>query len=288
MGVSTCRPPQKHLEMYGIPTTAEGEAAAAHWVQTVLGSPPPPLMRHCTHVLTALTMARAAARGTPTGAHAAFVEFGVDAVTVSIPRAHPPGFHQHGLASALLGIVRCLNNVVERLHHSSTMYAVLGSTRVASIAVYSAATLPLVAAAAVVAAATVWRVQHGSKWLHGAAVLLVQTACMALLTAALWLMGAIGTWLPAAGLMVAAPAGPLAAALVALMIADGGFRVLVAAAAAGVAAAGRRCCFHEAADAARALYAALLCVVLGGGAAGNWGFALVVGAAVLPPCLLSL
>lgn len=188
------------------------------------------------------------------------------------------------LASALHGVVRCLNNAVERLHHSSTMYVVLSATRVASIAVYAAATVPMIVTAALVAAESARRVPAGA-WVHGAVALLLQLAAMAPLAG---LLSCLVSPLPGAALVVAAPAGPLPVALLALALV-GPWRVPVAIAGAAVSVAARRwCAVAKKADGWLPLYASLLCVVLGGCAAGNWGFGLLVGATVLPSCLMML
>jgi glycosylphosphatidylinositol transamidase len=78
------------------------------------------------------------ARGAPDGAHAAFLEAGVEAVTLSTLRA-PRGSRQVGLearqAAALqLGVaveayLRSLSNLLERLHHSSAFYILLSPQR---------------------------------------------------------------------------------------------------------------------------------------------------------------
>lgn len=293
----TTSSPQKHLAMQGIPTTVEGEAAAIQWLKGLLGNVSALVMRHAAHAVTALTMARNAAQGESSGGHAAFAGYGVDAVTVSIeqaPHQHNNKAalgvkwpHQRALASALHGVVRCLNNAVERLHHSSTMYVLLSASRVASIAVYSTATVPLIATAALVAAGAARKVRCSQEWHHGAVLLLGHMSSMGLLTAGLWVMGML-TMLPGAALVVATPAGPAAVALVALGLVGGtslSTRLAVAGAAAALSAWWRR--FRVAMGAQRALYASVLCVVLGGCAVGNWGFGLLVGAAVLPSSLLS-
>lgn len=102
--------------------------------------------------------ALALARGTPTGSHASFKSYAVDAVTVRVSSrgvptgvptggAHRRGDPGHGVSGedAFLRLgtfaesaVRCSNNLLETLHHSMFYYVMVDDDRFLSIAEYVA------------------------------------------------------------------------------------------------------------------------------------------------------
>lgn len=116
------------------------------------------------------------ASGRPTGAHAPFLQQQVDAATLalhlpaldasadgSVPRGAPPPAlvvaAAHALATAELTL-RTFNNMQERLHHSTALYALLSPDRFVSIASYLAPPGCLLAAAL----AQVRRPPRGAGW----------------------------------------------------------------------------------------------------------------------------
>ena len=102
--------------------------------------------------------ALALARGTPTGSHASFKSYAVDAVTVrvsggGVPTGVPTGVaHRRGdpgrgvsgedaflrLGTFAESAVRCSNNLLETLHHSMFYYVMVDDDRFLSIAEYVA------------------------------------------------------------------------------------------------------------------------------------------------------
>ena len=102
--------------------------------------------------------ALALARGTPTGSHASFKSYAVDAVTVRVSGGGVPtgvptgGAHRRGdpgrgvsgedaflrLGTFAESAVRCSNNLLETLHHSMFYYVMVDDDRFLSIAEYVA------------------------------------------------------------------------------------------------------------------------------------------------------
>eukprot|EP00727_Mastigamoeba_balamuthi_P013846 m51a1_g9084 putative glycosylphosphatidylinositol anchor attachment (628) ;mRNA; f:34272-36281 len=81
------------------------------------------------------------ARGLPSGDHAHFNRRRVDSVTLDLVAADPwhshPGVVTYG--RIVVGTIRCLSNVVERLHQSYFFYLLFGPTKFLSIGEYTVA-----------------------------------------------------------------------------------------------------------------------------------------------------
>ena len=115
------------------------------------------------------------ARGVPTGAHAAFKTFALDAVTLRLgaplgaarddARVTGEAFRQIG--SLLETLARGSNNLIEQLHHSMFYYVMTSDDFFLSIAEYVAPQAAVSAAAAIVAIALATRGGDGDHGDHG-------------------------------------------------------------------------------------------------------------------------
>ena len=115
------------------------------------------------------------ARGVPTGAHAAFKTFALDAVTLRLgaplgaarddARVTGEAFRQIG--SLLETLARGSNNLIEQLHHSMFYYVMTSDDFFLSIAEYVAPQAAVSAAAAIVAIALATRGGDGDDGDHG-------------------------------------------------------------------------------------------------------------------------
>ncbi|EFN58972.1 hypothetical protein CHLNCDRAFT_49782 [Chlorella variabilis] len=126
-------------------------AAAAGWLGL---APPPGTQRYASDLQTLAAFAGQLARGEPTGAHAAFLAHQVDAATLTLrfaAAAEPPAgrgggakaaqraqLAAHTTLTAMEMVLRTFNNLQERLHHSTALYALVSPTRFVSIAAYLA------------------------------------------------------------------------------------------------------------------------------------------------------
>lgn len=131
---------------------AAGAAAAAAGLSSAQAAG-----RHAGELATLAAFAGQLAGGRPTGAHAPFLGMQVDAATLTLhvsalpegapisgggDAAQPPSPQLQaaaasGLAAAEM-VLRTLNNLQERLHHSTALYSLLSSDRFVSIAAYLA------------------------------------------------------------------------------------------------------------------------------------------------------
>ncbi|KAL4423490.1 hypothetical protein ABPG77_003623 [Micractinium sp. CCAP 211/92] len=113
--------------------------------------------RHAAELATLTAFAGQLASGRPTGAHAPFLGMQVDAATLTLHlsalpeappassdggSAQPPSPQLQAAAASVLAavemVLRTLNNLQERLHHSTALYALLSPDRFVSIAAYLA------------------------------------------------------------------------------------------------------------------------------------------------------
>lgn len=107
---------------------------------------------------TMLEMVFAQASGVPNGNHGLFHRFGIEAVTLTgyrkVDRGSPATFYQVG--RVLEGILRSLNNLLERFHQSYFFYLLSATDRYISIGVYIPA-VGLMASTLLLRALAVWR-----------------------------------------------------------------------------------------------------------------------------------
>ena len=107
---------------------------------------------------TMLEMVLAQASGVPNGNHGLFHRFGIEAVTLTgykkVDRGSPATFYQVG--RVLEGILRSLNNLLERFHQSYFFYLLSATDRYISIGVYIPA-VGLMASTLLLRALAVWR-----------------------------------------------------------------------------------------------------------------------------------
>lgn len=113
--------------------------------------------RHAAELATLTAFSGQLASGRPTGAHAPFLCMQVDAATLTLHlsalpeappassdggSAQPPSPQLQAAAASVLAaveiVLRTLNNLQERLHHSTALYALLSPDRFVSIAAYLA------------------------------------------------------------------------------------------------------------------------------------------------------
>ncbi|XP_034236493.1 glycosylphosphatidylinositol anchor attachment 1 protein [Thrips palmi] len=107
---------------------------------------------------TMLEMVFAQASGVPNGNHGLFHRFGIEAVTLTgyrkVDRGSPATFYQVG--RVLEGILRSLNNLLERFHQSYFFYLLSATDRYISIGIYIPA-VGLMASTLLLRALAVWR-----------------------------------------------------------------------------------------------------------------------------------
>lgn len=107
---------------------------------------------------TMAEMVCAQASGVPNGNHGLFHRFGIEAVTLTgyrkVDRGSPATFYQVG--RVLEGILRSLNNLLERFHQSYFFYLLSATDRYISIGVYIPA-VGLMASTLLLRALAVWR-----------------------------------------------------------------------------------------------------------------------------------
>ncbi|MED6220233.1 hypothetical protein PIB30_042959 [Stylosanthes scabra] len=96
--------------------------------------------------------------GVPTGPHGAFRDYQIDAITVEIsPKVSPAKMNRHidfilRYGRLIEGVVRSVNNLLEKFHHSYFLYLMTGPSKFVSVGYYMipfallAAPLPIVAA----------------------------------------------------------------------------------------------------------------------------------------------
>ncbi|GAB4818053.1 hypothetical protein N2152v2_005099 [Parachlorella kessleri] len=147
----------------GFPTTVGGQAhisVATTWLPTLLGARGSPVgtagssnapasmssrdnwdgdgwaVRYAASLAHAVAFTAQQAAGGASGPHAAFLDEGIDAVTLSVgaPDAAPAGREDDAIIMACLagleGLARTLSNLEERLHHASQLYLLTSPTRV--------------------------------------------------------------------------------------------------------------------------------------------------------------
>lgn len=132
---------------------AVGASAAAAGLTTASGA-----RRYAAELATLSAFSAQLASGRPTGPHAPFLGMQVDAATLTLQLSALPGEPPSGsgsggaapqpspqlqaaAASVLAAtemVLRTLNNLQERLHHSTALYALLSPDRFVSIAAYLA------------------------------------------------------------------------------------------------------------------------------------------------------
>ncbi|KAK1438815.1 hypothetical protein QVD17_04626 [Tagetes erecta] len=98
------------------------------------------------------------ALGVPTGSHGAFRDYQVDAITIEFPlklssinRGRQTEFLLEG-GRLIEGVVRCVNNLLEKFHQSFFLYLLTSSNKFISVGVYMIAFLLLLAPLPVLAA----------------------------------------------------------------------------------------------------------------------------------------
>lgn len=170
------------------------------------------------------------ARGAPDGAHAAFLEAGVEAVTLSTLRA-PRGSRQTGLEARQAGVLqlgvaveayfRSLSNLLERLHHSSAFYILLSPRRFVHAGVFMSFAAGPPAALMLTAAGCALRGNGGTQpppcrgdWSLGCKMAAAMHAAggvagMLLLMRTPACNTAVALLLPCAGVLVTMPRRPL-------------------------------------------------------------------------------
>eukprot|EP00051_Salpingoeca_urceolata_P014908 m.190364 g.190364 ORF g.190364 m.190364 type:complete len:615 (+) comp18228_c0_seq3:67-1911(+) len=94
--------------------------------------------------------------GQPTGAHGVFLSYSIDAVTIkTIGTNHRLGSRCQGVGQAVEGLLRVLNNISQKLHHSHFFYVLLHNGQFLAHGDYLAP-LGLVGAALVLLGASLW------------------------------------------------------------------------------------------------------------------------------------
>lgn len=117
-----------------------------------------PVSEYVEGTATLASSLYAQALGVPTGSHGAFRDYQIDAVTLSIsPKALP---YNSGKRSEFLlrsgrlieGIIRSVNNLLEKFHQSFFLYLLTGPSKFVSVGIYMIAFALLIAPLPVVAA----------------------------------------------------------------------------------------------------------------------------------------
>jgi hypothetical protein len=150
---------KRNLDYFtGLPAGLDVGGAPAHHAQRA----PTGAAAWMEQAATGLAFAARLAGGRPSGAHAALLRRGVDAVTVTLRRGAGEGggggnpaaleqTAQFGLTAAEMVLHTC-NNLEERLHHSAALYALVSADRYASVGACMAAPACLLLAALLQAA----------------------------------------------------------------------------------------------------------------------------------------
>ncbi|GLI60072.1 hypothetical protein VaNZ11_002103 [Volvox africanus] len=144
------------------------QRALATWLESVMPDgllTPHALRSYSRRLLTGLQFSWHQAVGLPSASHAAFKDFMVDAATVRLIQRNGPSFpsgrvdeqqlHHRALilSSSLELTLRSLNNLVERVHHSSFLYVLTDHDRYVSVERY---VLPAVALAVAIQLQAAW------------------------------------------------------------------------------------------------------------------------------------
>ncbi|KAL2894466.1 Glycosylphosphatidylinositol anchor attachment 1 protein [Bienertia sinuspersici] len=117
-----------------------------------------PVSEYVEGTATLASSLYAQALGVPTGSHGAFRDYQIDAVTLVIsPKASPYNLGKRSeflLRSGRLveGVIRSVNNLLEKFHQSFFLYLLTGSSKFVSVGIYMIAFALLIAPLPVVAA----------------------------------------------------------------------------------------------------------------------------------------
>lgn len=111
----------------GIPATFHGDSfalSADHWAD----------WRRNARTLLAMMATQASTR--PTGAHGLFQKFAIQSVSLTSPPGQSGQSASPAVGRAIEGIVRCVNNMLERFHRSYYFYLLTSTRRYISIGFY--------------------------------------------------------------------------------------------------------------------------------------------------------